>query len=328
MTIEDIKKLIDKEESITLELKKTTGELKDAMHTACAFLNTDGGWLIFGVTPTSRRILGQDVNDNTQREISQALSGLEPAVEAKVNYYDVPGSDGKKLIVIYFDAFVWGHEPYTYDGKPYYRVESTTKQMPRELFEERLRAHHPDFYAWERRKSDWLSITDLNEDRIRGALRLGAEGGRVPDSVLTEPLKNILSKLQLLSSDNQPNNAAAMLFTKNGKGFYPQFTIQMARFRGTDKNEFIDNQRAYGNFFDLLDAGMAFCFKHLSLSGKITGIRREEHLEVPVAALREALINALCHRHWEEYNAFVGVAIYDDRVEIFNPGSLAHEMIS
>ena len=32
-------------------MKKTTGELKDAMHSACAFLNTDGGWLIFGVTP-------------------------------------------------------------------------------------------------------------------------------------------------------------------------------------------------------------------------------------------------------------------------------------
>ena len=47
---------------------------------------------------------------------------------------------------------------------------------------------------------------------------------------------------------------------------------------------------------------------------------------MPVAALREALINALCHRHWEEYNAFVGVAIYDDRVEIFNPGSFPHGM--
>ena len=110
MVIDDIQNLIDKDESITLELKKTTGELKDAMHTACAFLNTDGGWLIFGVTPTSRRILGQDVNDNTQREISQALSGLEPAVEVKINYFDVPDSDGKKLIAIYFDAFVWGQE--------------------------------------------------------------------------------------------------------------------------------------------------------------------------------------------------------------------------
>lgn len=326
MTIDDIQKLIDKGETITLELKKTTGELKDAMHTACAFLNTDGGWLIFGVTPTSRRILGQDVNDNTQREISQALSGLEPAIEVKINYYDVPNSNGKKLIVIYFSAFVWGHEPYTYDGKPYYRVESTTKQMPRELFEERLRAHRPDNYAWERQKAESIGMSDLNEDRIRGALRLGTEGGRVPDSVVTEPLKSVLGKLQLLYSDGQPNNAAAMLFTKNQKGHYPQFTIQMARFRGTDKNEFLDNQRAYGNFFDLLDAGIAFCFKHLSLSGKITGIRRQEQLEVPVTALREALINALCHRHWEVYNAFVGIAIYDDRIEILNPGALPHGM--
>ena len=46
MVIDDIQKLIDKDESVTLELKKTTGEPKDAMHTACAFLNTDGGWLV------------------------------------------------------------------------------------------------------------------------------------------------------------------------------------------------------------------------------------------------------------------------------------------
>ena len=47
MEIKDIKKLIVSDESRTLELKKTTGELKDGMHSACAFLNTEGGWLIF-----------------------------------------------------------------------------------------------------------------------------------------------------------------------------------------------------------------------------------------------------------------------------------------
>ena len=46
MTIYDIKKLVSADESRTLELKKTTGELKDGMHSACAFLNTEGGWLI------------------------------------------------------------------------------------------------------------------------------------------------------------------------------------------------------------------------------------------------------------------------------------------
>ena len=47
MTIEDIRKLITDDEHRELEVKKSTGELKDEMHSACAFLNTDDGWLIF-----------------------------------------------------------------------------------------------------------------------------------------------------------------------------------------------------------------------------------------------------------------------------------------
>lgn len=325
MTIDDIQKLIANGESITLELKKTTGELKDAMQSACAFLNTNDGWLIFGVTPTTLKILGQNVTDNTKREISQALGGLEPAYEPQIEYIDVLDRPGCKVIAMHFDAFVWGKEPYTYNGKPYYRVESTTKQMPRKMFEERLRAHRPQYYAWERQKADEITISDLDESRIRGAIRLGIDGGRLLATSLTEPIADVLRKFQLLT-EGEPNNAAAVLFTKNEKGYYPQFTIQMARFRGTDKNEFIDNQRAEGNFFDLLDAGMAFCFKHLSLSGKITGVLREEHLEIPVPALRETLINALCHRQWEKYNLLIGIAIYDDRVEIFNPGVFPKEL--
>ena len=59
LTIEELKILIQTDEHRQLELKKTTGELKEGMHTACAFLNTEGGWLFFGVAPTSLKILGQ-----------------------------------------------------------------------------------------------------------------------------------------------------------------------------------------------------------------------------------------------------------------------------
>ena len=69
MTIDEIKALIAADESRTLELKKTTGELKDGMHSACAFLNTDGGWLIFGVAPTGLKIIGKQVTETTKREI-------------------------------------------------------------------------------------------------------------------------------------------------------------------------------------------------------------------------------------------------------------------
>lgn len=85
--------------------------------------------------------------------------------------------------------------------------------------------------------------------------------------------------------------------------------LRLARFRGTDKNEFVDSGRAEGNFFDLLDAGMSFLFKHLSQSGKIVGFRKEEQLEIPAEALREALTNALCHRQLEKYNLSPGIAV-------------------
>ena len=72
----------------------------------------------------------------------------------------------------------------------------------------------------------------------------------------------------------------------------------------------------------LLDAGIAFCFRHLSLSGEVKGLLREEHLEIPLEALREALTNALCHRRYDDPRATVSLAIFDDRLEITNPGRL------
>lgn len=118
MDIDEIKVLIASDESKTLELKKTTGELKDGMHSACAFLNTAGGWLIFGIAPKSLKILGQEVTDNTQREIAQALAGLEPTVEVKVEYVDVPNHPGNKVIAMHFDGWIWGKRPYTFHGCP------------------------------------------------------------------------------------------------------------------------------------------------------------------------------------------------------------------
>lgn len=318
MTIKDIETLIHNDETREIELKKTTGELKDGMKSACAFLNTDGGWLIFGVTPTTLRIVGQDVTESTRREIALALTHLEPALNIEVEYIDVPDSDGKQLIVMRFDKWVWGMEPYTYHKCPYYRVESVTKEMPRDMFVERLKAARPLDFAWDEQIARGITINDLDEERIRNAVRLGIAGGRINASAEGATVETLLGKLKLLN-DGKLTNAAVMLFGKNTDD-YPQLLMRMACFKGNDKNEFLDNKRQYGNFFDLLDAGTAFCFRNLRLSGKIVGMRREEQLEIPAEALREALINALCHRDYSNPRASVSLAIYSDRVEIVNPG--------
>lgn len=90
--------------------------------------------------------------------------------------------------------------------------------------------------------------------------------------------------------------------------------------------EFIDNQRAEGNIYELLDAAMAFFFKHLSLSGKINGLYREEELSIPYKALRESCINSFCHRSYHHPGSSVSIAIYDDRVEIRNTGTFPADL--
>ena len=80
-----------------------------------------------------------------------------------------------------------------------------------------------------------------------------------------------------------------------------------------------------GNIIQLQSEAMAFCFKHLNLSGVVRGLYREEELEVPADALREAIINALAHRLYTSSGS-VSLAIYEDRVEISNPGNFNPEV--
>ena len=323
MTIADIQNLIKNGESRTLELKKTTGELQDGMHSACAMLNSDGGYLIFGVTP-SLKIIGQQITDNTKQEIANALTGFEPAIDLVPEYIDVPEREGNQLIVFRLAPWKWGEEPHLYHGCAYYKPESIKKIMPKEMYDERLKAANPQKFEWDIKPAFEVEISDLDEDRIRGAVRAGVRGNRLHASADTDSAEMLLQKLNLLTKDGKPTNAAAMLFAKNTR--YPQFLLRMCRFRGTTKNVFVDPKEIYGKFFDILDAGIDFCFKHLFLTGEIVGLNRVEKLEIPYEALREALINALCHRDYEKIYASASLAIYDDRVEIINPGRLPIEL--
>ena len=180
-------------------------------------------------------------------------------------------------------------------------------------------------YGWEAMTNADLGIDKLDENAILGAVRKGVESGRLPETTMRESIPAILEKFNLTSNNGLLKNAAAVLFGKDMSD-YPQCILRMARFKGTDKEEFIDNQRTAGNLFQLLDAAMAFCFKHLSLSGKIEGLYRDEELAIPYKALRECCINALAHRIYQKPGSSVSIAIYDDRIEITNSGTFPADM--
>lgn len=287
------------------------------METICAFLNGKGGTVLFGVNDDGK-IIGQDVADTTKRDIANAINRIEPQAEVQIFYVPVPGSD-KKIIALHVEEAKY-ERPFTYKGCPYQRIESVTTTMPQTVYNELLMSRDGHKFRWEKSEDKDLSLNDLDENEILKTVRLGINAGRLPENTGTD-IPVILEKFDLLHN-GVLNNAAVVLFSNNERCRYSQCLLRLARFKGTDKSEFIDSQRIQGNIFSLFDAAMAFIFKHLSLSGKIEGLEREERLTVPYKAIREGVINSLCHRSYRDAGGSVGIAIYDDRVEIENPGSL------
>jgi ATP-dependent DNA helicase RecG len=55
------------------------------------------------------------------------------------------------------------------------------------------------------------------------------------------------------------------------------------------------------------------------------GDRREEIPEIPTEAVHEAVVNALCHRLWDE-TMDVSVTVFSDKVEVFSPGPFPAEV--
>jgi ATP-dependent DNA helicase RecG len=118
------------------------------------------------------------------------------------------------------------------------------------------------------------------------------------------------------------NNAGVLFFAKNITRYIPQAVITCILFKGNDKVHIID-KKTFG--FDLLsniDQALAFLVRHLNLAYEIRSIRRTEILEIPEVVLREAVVNAVAHRDYFEKGAEVMVEIFDNRVEISNPGGL------
>ena len=321
ITIEDIKKLIAKDETRTLELKKTTGELYKGMETACAFLNSDGGWLMFGIAP-SLKIIGQNVTDNTRQEVANAIRKIEPAIDVEVEYIELPDKPDYYVIAIYFDSNNFKNGPYSFDGRAFYKVESTTALMPRQMYEERLKLSNPRRFSWENTPNPEIAVEDIDTELLYQTLHDGIGSRRIHASAMTlqDPMK-IMLKLGVARKDGMILNAANVLFGKEPTSLHSQCKIRLARFEGVDKRIFRDQTVCEGNLFEQYDAVMDFCLKHLNLSGRMDSKFRQDTLTVPYEAIKEATINMLCHRSWNAENTTPSLAIYDDRIVFQNPGA-------
>jgi ATP-dependent DNA helicase RecG len=100
----------------------------------------------------------------------------------------------------------------------------------------------------------------------------------------------------------------------------------MAVFATEHKETFLDIVREEGNIFQLIDAAVGYIIKNIRWRVEMEGdgIHRKEIPEIPVDAMREAVINSFAHARYD-LPVQHEIDIFSDRISIVNPGSFANE---
>ena len=120
----------------------------------------------------------------------------------------------------------------------------------------------------------------------------------------------------------KPTNTGLLFFGKNPSEYIPQNEIRIARFKGVTRLETIDSREIKGLVYKMIEEVEIFFKRNTRLANKIVEFKRVDIPEYPYEAIREALINAIAHRDYNRHGAPIMFSIFDDRVEISNPGGL------
>jgi ATP-dependent DNA helicase RecG len=319
MTRDDVEAWVRQGESELQEFKQTSGQRTEGARTVCAMLNNRGGRVLFGVSPQGK-VIGQQVTDKTISDIVCELQLIEPPALPTVERVTV--APDKQVIAV--EVAQGQRRPYSFKGKGYQRVGTNTLEMPRDEYHRLLLEQLHATARWENEPAAGWKVQDLDTTEIVRTLDESIRRGRSEDPG-TRSISHILRGLGLLKNA-QLLRAAVVLFAKSKRLLpdYPQCLLRLARFRGTDRTEFLDNKQFHGNVFSLLIRAERFLREHLPVAGRVVPnlFERVDDPLYPPLALREGLANALSHRDYSIGGGSVAVGIYDDRLEITSSGTL------
>ena len=290
-------------ESETVEFKESTAEVKKAVISLVAMLNKHGrGEVYFGIKDDGT-VLGQPTGRMTFKDITQAVvDNTEPKIFPKIETKNI---DGKDCVVVEARGI---NSPYFAYNRAYIRVGESDKALSATEIEQGILSRKK--ILWELEISKKM-LADVNEDAVKAYMRKARAAKRIDFDFVD--VKTTLNKLGLLDR-GELTRAAEVLFCDENS-----MEVQAAIFAGTDKLTFLDIKSFKGSLFSLRQQAEIYVKEHMKWRAVITSGPREEIPEIPVDALREAIGNSLCHRDFANPKGNE-VAIFKDRVEIYNPG--------
>lgn len=293
------------------EYKRTTGELNEGMVSVSAILNKHrNGTLFFGLRNDGTPIKFE-INDSTVRDVSRKIyEAIKPQIFPEIKIVEI---DGIEVIRVDFH----GEDiPYSAFGKYYIRVADEDRELtPAELRKLMIAKEYED--NWESRLSE-ETADDVDENTLKRFLSQAVQCGRLPNIEYDKTA--LLERLNVLRAGHL-TNAGCVLFSRN-----MPVTLKLAVFATQHKDTFLDIVTEKGNILSLIDEAVKYVIKNIRwrVEPAGDGIHRKEIPEIPVDALREAIVNSFAHARYD-LPVQHEVSVFSNRIAITNPGSFAND---
>jgi len=275
----------------------------------CGFANAKGGKLYIGMNDDGEVIGVADSKkllEDIPNKITQSLG-----IVADVNLLS---KDGKDYIEINVPAYATS---ISYKGVYHYRSGSTKQVLTGPALESFLNGKRG--VTWDNMPIPAFTFNDVDDSAINTFKELAAKKGRIEASLLEESKDVLLEKLHL-TSGGYLTNASMMLFAKDPEKWQLGAYVKIGYFE-TDA-ELVYQDEVHGSLILIVDKIIELIYlKYMRAKISYIGIQRQERYFVPESALRETLLNALCHSQYN-YGVPIQISVYKDKLYIANCGQL------
>ncbi|MCD6181737.1 MAG: putative DNA binding domain-containing protein [Candidatus Cloacimonetes bacterium] len=293
-------------ESYLVEFKEKINNLLSREITA--FANASGGRIFIGVTDSGEP-KGIEITNKLRSQIQDIANNCQPAVQIKLEEFN------NILIIIIPEG---KEKPYQCSDGFYVRMGANARKMKRDQIIDFLQFEGQlSFEEQFHKKFDFER--DYSPSKLSGFLKFAGITQNLDDETI---LIN-LGVAEKLNGKLRMKNAGVLFFTDTIQILCEQATITCAVFDGTERIHILNRKDYAQDIITNIDNALHFVKQELRVKYEMTGTaRRKEIYELPLDAIREAVINAVVHRDYFLKGSHTVIEIFDDRIEISNPGGL------
>ncbi len=320
--IKKIRALLAQGENVGVEFKQAAVRPEGLAREVTAFSNTNGGTVLIGVADDGTVTGIGERADIAEWAANVVRHNIVPAISPEIELVEV----GEEKI-LFIDVPRGKDKPYqTIDGKFWLRIGSTNRMATKEelsrLFQQAGLVH------FDIAPVAGTSFADLDSNALHEYWQtyysinyLALERG--------EQQRLLLNADIIVEHDNEESVSIGgmLIFGSNPQRRLPQGAIVFAVFDGLHlTDDLLDKQEIVGRLPELINQTGAKIRTFLPRSSTISGMQRQEQSAISAKVIREALVNAVCHRDYSLVNRRISVYIFRDRLEIVSPGRLPNTL--